>query len=65
MCEKKTISEKMAELDKDTDWFYSDEFNLDEAVEKYKKAIKIAEELQKDLSDLQNEVEVLSQDFSK
>lgn len=55
----------MAELDKDTDWFYSDEFNLDEAVEKYKKAIKIAEELQKDLSDLQNEVEVLSQDFSK
>ncbi|MBQ9484654.1 exodeoxyribonuclease VII small subunit [Candidatus Saccharibacteria bacterium] len=65
MSEKKTISEKMAELDKDTDWFYSDEFNLDEAVEKYKKAIKIAEELQKDLSDLQNEVEVLSQDFSK
>ena len=65
MSEKKTISEKMSELDKDTDWFYSDEFNLDEAVEKYKKAIKIAEELQKDLSDLQNEVEVLSQDFSK
>ena len=65
MSEKKTISEKMAELDKDTVWFYSDEFNLDEAVEKYKKAIKIAEELQKDLSDLQNEVEVLSQDFSK
>lgn len=65
MSEKKTISEKMAELDKDTDWFYSDEFNLDEAVEKYKKAIKIAEELQKDLSDLQNEVEVLSRDFSK
>ena len=65
MSEKKNISEKMAELDKDTDWFYSDEFNLDEAVEKYKKAIKIAEELQKDLSDLQNEVEVLSQDFSK
>ena len=65
MSEKKTISEKITELDKDTDWFYSDEFNLDEAVEKYKKAIKIAEELQKDLSDLQNEVEVLSQDFSK
>jgi exodeoxyribonuclease VII small subunit len=65
MSEKKTISEKMAELDKDTDWFYSDEFNLDEAVEKYKKAIAIAEELQKDLSDLQNEVEVLSRDFSK
>jgi exodeoxyribonuclease VII small subunit len=65
MSGKKTISEKMMELDKDTDWFYSDEFNLDEAVEKYKKAIKVAEELQKDLSDLQNEIEVLSQDFSK
>jgi len=65
MSEKKTISQKIEELDKSTEWFYSDDFNLDEAVKKYKEAIGIAKELQKDLNDLQNEVEILAEDFSK
>ena len=65
MSEKKTINQKIEDLDKSTNWFYSDDFNLDEAVEKYKAAIKIAKELQKDLDDLKNEVEVLAEDFSK
>ena len=65
MVENKTINQKIAELDKDTEWFYSDEFNLDEAVKKYKKAIELAKEIEKDLDELKNEVEVLSEDFSK
>ncbi|MBO7717994.1 exodeoxyribonuclease VII small subunit [Candidatus Saccharibacteria bacterium] len=65
MKEAKTLNQKMKELKEETDWFYSEEFNLDEAVKKYKNAIALANELQKDLSDLQNEVEVLYQDFSK
>lgn len=65
MKEAKTINQKIEELDKSTEWFYSDEFNLDEAVVKYKDAIELAKELQKDLSDLQNEIEVLNEDFSK
>ena len=65
MSEKKTISQKIEELDKSTEWFYSDDFNLDEAVKKYKEAIGIAKELHKDLNDLQNEIEILAEDFSK
>ena len=65
MNEEKTISQKMTELDKNTDWFYSEDFNLDEAMKKYKEAVEVAKELQKDLDELKNEVEVLSQDFSK
>lgn len=65
MKDKPTISQKLEELEKSTDWFYSDDFSLDEAVEKYKKAIALAKELQKDLDDLSNEVEVLGRDFSK
>ena len=66
MSEKpKKLSEKIAELDKSTEWFYSDDFNLDEAAAKYKEAVELAKELQKDLSDLTNEIEVLSEDFSK
>ncbi|MBR3253711.1 exodeoxyribonuclease VII small subunit [Candidatus Saccharibacteria bacterium] len=65
MTENKSITQKIEELTKSTDWFYSDDFNLDEAVKKYKEAIELAKELQKDLSDLQNEVEVLTEDFQK
>ena len=61
----KTLNQKIKELEERTNWFYSDEFELEEAVQKYKEAIELAKELQKDLSDLQNEIEVLKEDFSK
>ncbi|MBR5647845.1 exodeoxyribonuclease VII small subunit [Candidatus Saccharibacteria bacterium] len=63
--QNKTLKQKIDELEKSSDWFYSDEFSLDEAAAKYKAAIDLAKELQKDLSDLQNEIEVLNEDFSK
>lgn len=65
MKEGKTLNQKLEELEKSTDWFYSEDFNLDEAVKKYKEAISLATELQKDLDKLKNEIEVLSVDFSK
>ena len=65
MKEVKTLNQKLAELEESTEWFYSEEFNLDEAVKKYKEAIKLAKDLEKDLESLKNEVEVLNQDFSK
>ena len=65
MSEKKTISQKIDELNKDTEWFYSNDFDLDEAVKKYKEAIKMAKELNEDLDSLRNEIEILAEDFSK
>ncbi len=62
---KKSLNQKIADLDSKVEWFYSDDFNLDEAVAKYKESIKIAKEVQKDLSELKNEIEVLTEDFSK
>lgn len=61
---EKTISEKIKELDEATSWFYSDEFKLDEATEKYKNAMELAKEIEKDLSELKNKIEVIKQDFS-
>ena len=63
--EEKNFNEKIAELDKKVEWFYSDEFKLEEAVENYKDAAKLAKEIEKDLTDLKNEIEVLAEDFSK
>lgn len=59
------LNQKMKQLDAEVEWFYSDDFNLEEAVGKYESAIKLAKELEKDLNELKNEVEILSTDFSK
>lgn len=60
-----SLSEKIKELDNQVEWFYSDEFELDKAIEKYKNAMELAKEIEKDLSELKNEVEVLAEDFNK
>lgn len=62
---KKSLNEKIAELDNQVEWFYSDDFKLDEAVSKYKDAAKLAKDIEKDLNSLKNEIEVLTEDFSK
>ena len=62
---KKTISEKMQELEKATEWFYSDEFKLEQAAGKYKETMQLAEEIEKDLSELKNEISVIEKDFTK
>jgi exonuclease VII small subunit len=61
---KHTIADKMAKLDESVEWFYSEDFVIDQALDKYKTASLLAEEISKDLEQLKNEVEVL-EDFTK
>ena len=65
MSENKTLNQKIEDLETKVEWFYSDEFDLDRATENYKNAIKLAKEIEEDLTELKNEIEVLSEDFSK
>ena len=65
MAEKPSLNQKIEKLDGQVEWFYSDEFKLEEATDKYKAAVKLAKEIEKDLNELKNEIEVLSADFSK
>lgn len=65
MGEKINLNQKIEKLDAEVEWFYSDDFKLEEAVEKYKGAVELAKDIEKDLEDLKNEIEVLSEDFSK
>ena len=60
-----SLNQKIKELDKKVEWFNSDEFELDKAVEEYKEALALAVEIEEDLKNLKNEVEVLDRDFSK
>ena len=59
----KTIQQKIGELDELVAWFDSDEFTLETALEKFKTAEKLAEEIEHDLGDLKNEITVVKQRF--
>jgi exonuclease VII small subunit len=61
----KTISDKISELKTSVEWFYSDDFKLEEASEKYKALTTLAKEIEGDLDSLKNEIEVIEKDFSK
>lgn len=63
--QEKNLNEKIAELDKKVEWFYSDGFELEKAVENYKKAAELAKEIEGDLAKLKNEIEILTEDFAK
>ena len=64
MSEKETINQKIEKLNKEVEWFYGEDFSLEKASEKYKKSIELTKEIEKDLNDLKNEIEILSEDFS-
>ena len=61
--ENKSISEKMTKLGELVAWFEGEEFELEAALDKYKEAEKLADEIEKDLSGLKNEIAVLKQKF--
>lgn len=65
MVEKLSLNERIEKLDKEVEWFYSDDFKIEDAVEKYKNAVELANDIKKDLEKLKNEVEALSEDFTK
>lgn len=59
----KTIQEKTAELNELVAWFDSDEFALETALDKFKQAEALAQEIEKDLSGLKNDIQVVKQKF--
>ena len=62
---KKNVSDKIAELKEGVDWFYSEDFMLEDASDKYKKLTELAKEIEKDLAEMKNDIKVIEEDFSK
>ena len=54
-----TISQKISQLEQLVSWFDSEDFVLEKALEQYKSAEKLADEITEELNSLQNEVTVL------
>jgi exonuclease VII small subunit len=61
----KKINQEIQELQQGVDWFYSDDFKLEEASEKYKSLVVLAKDIQAELAEMKNEIKVISEDFSK
>lgn len=61
----KTIQEKMSRLSELVSWFDGDDFEIERALEQFKKAEALAEEIEKDLSEIKNEVMIIKQKFTE
>ena len=61
---EKTIEQMMAELNERIAWFQGDDFNLDEAKQRFVEARQLAQDITAVLDDMQHDITVLSEDFS-
>lgn len=65
MKDSHSVEEKMQQLSEHIAWFDSDDFVLDEAVERFRAAEKLASEIDTQLSSFKNEITVLKEKFSE
>ncbi len=58
-----TIQDKLASLRELIAWFDSDEFVLEDAAAKFKKAEELAREIEQNLETLKNDIQVVKKSF--
>lgn len=61
---EKTIEQMMTELNERIAWFQSEDFNLDEAKQRFIEARQLAKDITAALDDMQHDITVLGEDFS-
>lgn len=59
-----TTEQMMAELNERIAWFQGDDFNLDEAKQKFIEARELSKKITATLEDMRHDIEVLSEDFN-
>jgi exonuclease VII small subunit len=59
----KSIQEKTADLTRLIAWFDSDDFKIEDALAKYKEAEKLSDEIERDLTLLKNEINIVKRKF--
>lgn len=62
--ENKSVQDKMSELSELVAWFQSSAFKLEDALGKYKQAEALADEIEKDLTKLKNDIKVVKKSFA-
>lgn len=63
MNSKEDFGKKLNELESITEWFESDDVDLNEALKKFERGMELADSLKKELQQIENRVEVIKQKF--
>lgn len=61
----KPLQDKIDELNRLVEWFNQEDFSIEDALEKFKKADALAAEIEQQLDGLKNKVTVLKERFDK
>jgi len=61
----KTLQEKIQQLSDMVAFFDTDDFDIEQALEQYKAAEKLSEEIREQMVDVKNEITVLKERFDK
>ena len=61
--QNKSVQDKLTELSDLVGWFQGASFKLEDALDKFKAAEKLAEEIEKDLTKLKNDIKVVKKRF--
>jgi exonuclease VII small subunit len=62
---KTSIAEKTIQLNELVAWFDGDEFELEQAIDKFAEAEKLATEIEADLTAMKNNITVLKKKFNE
>ena len=61
--DKKSVQDKLTDLSELVGWFQGSSFKLETALDKFKQAFALAEEIEKDLTKLKNDIKVVKRRF--
>ena len=59
----KSLQDQLDELDKIIDWFNQDDFDIDEAMQKFNQGVESAETVKERLENMENKIHILKERF--
>ena len=59
------VKDKIAQLDELVSWFDGPDFSLEQALDKFKEAEKLANDIERDLMELKNEIHLVKKRFDE
>lgn len=62
---KLSLTQQLALLDEQVAWFFSEDFDLEIALERYKTALALSKSIDGELQTLKNQITKIEEDFSK
>ena len=60
--DNRSLREQMEQLEEILAWFDSDEFELEAAIERYQQAARVAEQIDRRLTEIKNKVTIITED---